>query len=162
MPQRFSLDFRDIFSEGLAFESIDGRFDVRDGLMKTNDLEMAAPAAHVLMRGETNLGNQTQDVRVVVQPALSNSVALGVTVLNPIVGAATFVTQKVLGDPLSKLFSYQYHITGTWSNPQVDKESVVGNAAQGGSGAEPPAGALSAPAPSASPTPNTPATGSRP
>ena len=162
LPQRFSLDFRDIFSEGLAFESIDGRFDVRDGLMKTNDLEMAAPAARVLMRGETNLGNQTQDVRVVVQPALSNSVALGVTVLNPIVGAATFVTQKVLGDPLSKLFSYQYHITGTWSNPQVDKESVVGNAAQGGSGAEPPAGALSAPAPSASPTPNTPATGSRP
>ena len=128
LPQRLSLDFRDIFSEGLAFEAIEGRFDIRDGLMKTSDLEMDTPAARILMRGETDLAEQTQDVVVQVRPALSNSVALGVTVINPIVGAATFVTQKVLGDPLSKLFSYQYHITGTWSDPLVDKESIATNA----------------------------------
>ena len=93
---------------------------------------MDTPAARVLMRGETNLAEQTQDVMVQVRPALSNSVALGVTVLNPIVGAATFVTQKVLGDPLSKLFSYQYHITGSWSDPQVDKESIATNAVKAG------------------------------
>ncbi len=132
LPQRLSLDFRDIFSEGLAFETIEGRFDIRDGIMKTSDLEMDTPAARVLMRGETNLAAQTQDVVVQVRPALSNSVALGVTVLNPIVGAATFVTQKVLGDPLSKLFSYQYHITGTWSDPQVDKESLATSAVKTG------------------------------
>ena len=165
IPQRLTLDFRDIFSEGLAFESIDGRFDIRDGLMKTSDLEMNAPAARVLMRGETNLAKQTQDVRVVVQPALSNSVALGVTVLNPIVGAAAFVTQKVLGDPLSKLFAYQYHITGSWSDPQVDKESVVGSAAKPADSTEPPAGALSAPASAPTPVAPVPApsvTGSKP
>ncbi|MEN9880112.1 MAG: hypothetical protein RIQ55_758 [Pseudomonadota bacterium] len=132
LPQRLSLDFRDIFSEGLAFEAIEGRFDIRDGVMKTSDLEMDTPAARVLMRGETNLAEQTQDVLVVVRPSISNSVALGVTVINPIVGAATFVTQKVLGDPLSKLFSYQYHITGTWSDPQVDKESLPGNVIKAG------------------------------
>ncbi len=132
LPQRLSLDFRDIFSEGLAFEAIEGRFDIRDGVMKTSDLEMDTPAARVLMRGETNLAEQTQDVVVVVRPSLSNSVALGVTVINPIVGAATFVTQKVLGDPLSKLFSYQYHITGTWSDPQVDKESLPSNVIKAG------------------------------
>ena len=165
IPQRLTLDFRDIFSEGLAFESIDGRFDIRDGLMKTSDLEMNAPAARVLMRGETNLAKQTQDVRVVVQPALSNSVALGVTVLNPIVGAAAFVTQKVLGDPLSKLFAYQYHITGSWSDPQVDKESVVGSAAKPADSTEPPAGAFSAPASAPTPVAPVPApsvTGSKP
>ena len=132
LPQRLSLDFRDIFSEGLAFEAIEGRFDIRDGLMKTSDLEMDTPAARVLMRGETNLAAQTQDVRVIVRPALSNSVALGVTVLNPIAGAATFLTQKVLGDPLSRLFSYQYHITGTWSDPEVDKESLPSNVMKAG------------------------------
>lgn len=154
LPQRLTLDFRDIFSEGLAFEAIDGRFDIRDGLMKTNDLEMDSPAARVLMRGETNLANQTQDVRVTIRPALSNSVALGVTVLNPIVGAAAFVTQKVLGDPLSKLFSYQYHITGTWSDPKVDKEAV--NVKPAPDASEPPAGALS------TPVPVSPATGGKP
>ena len=123
LPQRLSLDFRDIFSSGLAFESIKGTFDIRDGVMKTSDLEMDAPAALVLMRGEANLAEQTQDVRVTVRPAVSNSVALGVTIVNPIAGAATFLAQRVLGDPLSRLFSYQYHITGTWANPLVDNET---------------------------------------
>lgn len=132
LPQRLTLDFRDIFSDGLAFEAIDGRFDIRDGLMKTSDLQMDAPAAKVLMRGETNLATQTQDVVVTVRPALSNSVALGVTVLNPIVGAATFVAQKVLDDPLSKVFSYQYHITGTWSDPLVDKQSIATDTVKAG------------------------------
>lgn len=125
LPQRLSLDFRDIFSSGLAFESIDGSFDVRDGVMKTTDLKMDAPAAVVLMRGEANLAEQTQDVRVTVRPAVSNSVALGVTIVNPIAGAATFLAQRVLGDPLSRLFSYQYHITGTWANPLVDNETTT-------------------------------------
>ncbi len=132
LPQRLTLDFRDIFSDGLAFEAIDGRFDIRDGLMKTSDLQMDAPAAKVLMRGETNLATQTQDVVVTVRPALSNSVALGVTVLNPIAGAATFVAQKVLDDPLSKVFSYQYHITGTWSDPLVDKQSIATDTVKAG------------------------------
>ena len=145
LPQRFSLDFRDIFSEGLAFESIQGRFDVRDGLMKTSDLEMDTPSAVVLMNGETNLANQTQDVVVTVRPALSNSVALGVTVLNPIAGAVTFAAQKVLGDPLSKVFSFKYHITGTWSDPLVDKESLATDAVKTGkAAAELPGKAVSA------------------
>jgi uncharacterized protein YhdP len=135
LPQRFSLDFRDIFSEGLAFEAIQGRFDIRDGLMKTSDLEMDTPSAVVLMNGETNLANQTQDVVVTVRPALSNSVALGVTVLNPIAGAVTFAAQKVLGDPLSKVFSFKYHITGTWSDPLVDKESLATDAVKTGKAA---------------------------
>ena len=135
LPQRFSLDFRDIFSEGLAFESIQGRFDIRDGLMKTSDLEMDTPSAVVLMNGETNLANQTQDVVVTVRPALSNSVALGVTVLNPIAGAVTFAAQKVLGDPLGKVFSFKYHITGTWSDPLVDKESLATDALKTGKAA---------------------------
>ena len=145
LPQRFSLDFRDIFSEGLAFESIQGRFDIRDGLMKTSDLEMDTPSAVVLMNGETNLANQTQDVVVTVRPSLSNSVALGVTVLNPIAGAVTFAAQKVLGDPLGKVFSFKYHITGTWSEPLVDKESLATDAIKTGkAAAELPGKAVSA------------------
>ena len=161
LPQRVSLDFRDIFSEGLAFESIEGRFDVRDGLMKTADLQMDAPSATVLMRGETNLATQTQDVMVTVRPALSNSVALGVTVLNPIAGAVTFAAQKVLGDPLSKVFSFQYHITGTWSDPLVDKESLVTDAVKTGKTAvELPSKAVSAVGSAVMPTqpPTTPQT----
>jgi hypothetical protein len=103
--------------------------------MKTSDLVMVTPSAVVLMNGETNLANQTQDVMVTVRPSLSNSVALGVTVLNPIAGAVTFAAQKVLGDPLGKVFSFKYHITGTWSDPLVDKESLATDAINTGKAA---------------------------
>ena len=31
---------------------------------------------------------------------------------------------KVLGDPLSKLTSATYHVTGTWDDPKVDLQRV--------------------------------------
>ena len=40
---------------------------------------------------------------------------------NPVAGAAAYVLQKILKDPLSKLVSYEYAITGSWSDPVVSK-----------------------------------------
>ena len=36
------------------------------------------------------------------------------------------VANTVLQKPLNRLFSYRYHVTGTWADPKVDKagESV--------------------------------------
>ena len=31
------------------------------------------------------------------------------------------LANTLLQNPISRLFSYRYHVTGTWSDPQVDK-----------------------------------------
>ena len=121
LPQRFLLDFRDVFTGGLAYESLEGSFNIREGIMKTNDVEIDTPAARILMTGTVDLGKQTQDIIVKVRPSLTNGVAIGVAVINPIAGAVTWVADKVLGSPISRLFSSTYHVTGTWSDPEVDK-----------------------------------------
>jgi hypothetical protein len=42
--------------------------------------------AHVVMRGEADLKNETQHLNVNVQPELGGSAALGVAVINPLAG----------------------------------------------------------------------------
>lgn len=121
LPRRITLDFRDVFSEGFAFDRIEGHVDVERGIMKTQDFELAGPAARVQISGSANIAAETQDLAVNVQPALSDSVSVGALIANPAVGVATYLAQKVLKDPLGQMFSFRYAVTGTWEDPVVAK-----------------------------------------
>ncbi|HZX32203.1 MAG TPA: YhdP family protein [Rhodocyclaceae bacterium] len=123
LPQRLTLDFRDIFSEGLAFDSIEARLAVRNGVMRTvDDLKIDGPAARILMKGQVDIKNETQDMLVTVQPQMGNAVSVGALLMaHPAVGVGVAVAEKLLQNPLSKVFSYQYHVTGTWSDPKMEK-----------------------------------------
>ena len=56
LPRRISLDFKDVFSEGLAFDTIAGKLAVQKGVMRTDLLQIDSPSARVLMRGEVDAG----------------------------------------------------------------------------------------------------------
>lgn len=122
LPRRLTLDFRDIFSDGLAFDSIDGKLAVAKGIMRTTeDLKIAGPAAQIQIRGETDLKQETQDLQVNVQPELGGAAAVGVALANPAVGLGVWVANKVLQNPLNRIFAFQYHVTGSWADPKVEK-----------------------------------------
>lgn len=123
LPRRITLDFRDVFSEGFAFDRISGSIAVAAGVMRTEDLEIRGPSARVTMTGSADVVAETQDLRVLVQPTLSESVAIGAAagLLNPAVGVVTYMAQKVLSDPIERLFAFEYAVTGAWSDPQVAK-----------------------------------------
>ena len=53
--------------------------------------------------------------------AVGSAAAVGVAIVNPVVGAATLLANTVLQKPLNRLFSYRYHVTGTWADPKIDK-----------------------------------------
>ena len=77
------------------------------------------------MRGEASVPAETQNLKVTVQPTLSESVAVGAAlggaVVNPVAGVVTYIVQKALEDPVEKFFAYDYAITGTWDDPVVEK-----------------------------------------
>lgn len=125
LPRRITLDFRDVFSDGFAFDNIESRLLVRDGIMRTaEDLLIEGPAARVVMKGEADLKHETQNLTVTVQPELGGAAAMGVALAHPVVGVATLLASKVLQNPLNKLFAFQYKVTGTWDDPKVDKLGV--------------------------------------
>jgi uncharacterized protein (TIGR02099 family) len=130
LPRRITLDFRDVFSEGFAFDSIVGSARIQDGMMSTDNLRMVGPSAAVDISGTVDLARETQKFKVRVQPALSTSISAGAAALflaNPLLGAAvgagTLLAQKVFKDPIEQLFSYEYAVSGGWSDPVVERIS---------------------------------------
>jgi uncharacterized protein (TIGR02099 family) len=128
LPRRISLDFRDVFSEGFAFDDINGDFRIDNGQMHTDNLKLAGPAAAVSINGDLDLARETQQLNVRVQPALSSSVSAGAAVLfiaNPLVGAAVgagaLLAQKMFNNPFDQMFSYDYRVTGPWADPVVER-----------------------------------------
>jgi len=125
LPRRITLNFRDIFSEGFAFDSIAGQLGVKRGVMSSGDLRIQGPSAKILMSGSVDLPRETQDLRVRVQPAIGESLSVGAILMaHPAVGAIAYLVQKLLRDPIDQAFSYEYSVTGTWADPKVEKLSA--------------------------------------
>lgn len=121
LPRRVSLDFKDVFSEGFAFDSINGTLTIKNGLMRTGDMRMIGAAARVNMKGDVDTVKETQALEVRVVPSISDSVAVGTALVNPAVGLATFLVGKALKDPLDQFIAFEYKITGSWTDPVVAK-----------------------------------------
>ena len=82
---------------------------------------------------------ETQDLKVVVQPTLTDSVAIGAAagMVNPVAGLIAYLAQKIMNDPVERMFAYGYAITGRWDDPQVEELPVgKGRRKQGGAGAQ--------------------------
>jgi uncharacterized protein (TIGR02099 family) len=122
LPRRLALDFRDVFSEGFAFDFFRGDARIERGLMKTNNLQMKGVNAAVLIEGQADIRRETQDLKVVVVPEINAGTAsLIATAINPVVGIGTFVAQFLLSQPLQAANTQEFHISGTWVDPVVEK-----------------------------------------
>ena len=126
LPKRISLDFNDVFSEGFQFDNIAGNASIRNGVLDSQDFHIIGSSAKVTMKGSVDLNTETQNLRVRILPTLGDSVSMiGVLALGPTVGISTLILNKVLGDPLDKLVSFEYNVSGTWSDPSVVKVGGV-------------------------------------
>ncbi len=150
LPRRLTLDFRDLFSAGFAFDFVRGDVTLERGVATTNNLQMKGVNAAVLMDGSANIDRETQNLRVVVVPEIdAGTAALAATVINPAIGIGAFIAQLVLKQPLIKAATREFHVGGTWDDPQVTQIKGRGSAPAAAPGTP----ADSAPAPSASETP---------
>ena len=126
LPKRITLDFTDVFSDGFQFDSIKGSAQISNGVLDTQDLRLDGSAAKVTMKGSVDLNSETQDLRVKILPTLGDSVSLlGAFAGGPVVGLGSLLINKVLGNPLDNLVAFEYNVSGTWSDPRVDKVGRV-------------------------------------
>ncbi|MCD8515542.1 MAG: TIGR02099 family protein, partial [Burkholderiaceae bacterium] len=124
LPRRLALDFRDVFSEGFAFDFMRGHASIRDGIASTNNLQMKGVSAAVLIEGQADIVHETQDITAVVIPELNAGTAsLVATMISPVTGLGTFLAQFLLRQPLQEAATRQFHITGSWAEPQVERIS---------------------------------------
>ncbi len=119
LPRRVSLDFRDVFSKGFSFNRISADLNITTGIADTQNFLMEGSAAHVVMHGQVDLVRETQDLIIRVTPSLSESIAIAGAIVNPAIGVAALIAQKALKDPFSQIASFDYSVTGTWTDPVV-------------------------------------------
>jgi uncharacterized protein (TIGR02099 family) len=120
LPRRLTLDFRDVFSEGFAFDFVRGDLRIEQGVATTNNLQMKGVNAAVLMEGHANIDQETQDLRVVVVPEINAMTAsLVATAINPVIGLGSFLAQVFLRGPLIEAATQEFRVDGTWADPRV-------------------------------------------
>jgi uncharacterized protein YhdP len=139
LPRRLLFDFRDLFAEGFAFDNVVGDVRIGDGKASTNNLRMRGAAAAVLMEGSADIVNETEDLRVVVVPEINAGTAsLAYAVINPAIGLGTFLAQYFLRKPLMAASTREFHVTGPWDDPKVERvERSEAAAADASPAAEP-------------------------
>ncbi len=122
LPRRLTLDFRDVFSTGFAFDGLTMSAAMDKGVLSTNDLKMHGIDATVLMEGSADIVNETQNLHVVVVPKLdAGAASVAYILVNPAIGIGSFLAQLFLREPLSRALTDEMQITGPWSDPKVTK-----------------------------------------
>ena len=145
LPRRLTLDFRDFFDKGFAFDRLHGQVRVSGGKASTDDLAIAGPAAQIGIRGTTDLRAQTFDQSIEVVPRAGNLLtAVGAIAGGPVGAAIGAAANAVLRKPLGQLAAKSYRVTGPWKEPKV--EVVNRETAPAGQPAHSPGPAPAAPA----------------
>jgi uncharacterized protein (TIGR02099 family) len=119
MTRRLRLDFSDLFQSGFAFDKLSGEAVVKQGVFHSDKIGLQGPGANITLKGDVDLAHERQRLQVRVVPYLSESAALGAALVNPIAGVAALAAQKVLQDPLNKMFAVEYLVTGSLNDPDV-------------------------------------------
>jgi len=121
LPRRLALDFSDLTDKGLAFDTVRGDFDLREGSAFTDDVLVKGPAAEIGLIGRIGLKNKDYDQTAVVTGNVSSSLPLAAFAAGPVIGGAVLIFTQVFKQPLKGLARGYYRITGNWDNPTVER-----------------------------------------
>jgi uncharacterized protein (TIGR02099 family) len=128
LERRLSLDFSDVLDAGFAFDALVGQVVIGNGQARITRLDILASTADIRLRGVTDLVGQTFDQTARVTPKIGTGVAIaGAVAGGPLVGAAVLLADRVSGNSVNQFASYEYSITGPWSDPVVQR--IAGNGA---------------------------------
>lgn len=139
LPRRLLLDFSDVFSAGLSFDTASGDFVLESGNAYTRNLRLEGPAADILLVGRVGLAARDYDQVVLVEAGLSSALPVaGAIAGGPAVGAVVLLLSQLLKEPIKDVTQTRYWITGSWDNPTVEKLAAGQQPAVPESGAEEP------------------------
>jgi uncharacterized protein (TIGR02099 family) len=119
LVRKLKFDFRDIFSDGMFYDSIKGNFEIKHGLIYTDNTFMKGAAGDLTIKGNTNLSEEILDYKMSYKPNITSSLPAiaWIATLNPLVliGAVALdgvITSKVVSE-------YKIEVTGPIEEPII-------------------------------------------
>ncbi|MEN9465959.1 MAG: hypothetical protein RL217_2140, partial [Pseudomonadota bacterium] len=134
LTRRLRLDFSDLYQSGVAFDKLSMKARISDGVMTfTEPLVIDGPGGNFLSSGSTDLVAHSVDMKIVVTFPVASNLPLVVVLAGfaPPIAASIYVTEKLIGDELSRFTSASYNLTGSWEEPKMEINKLFDNKVKG-------------------------------
>lgn len=128
LPRRLKGDFSDLTGSGYSFDQLTSQLQFKHGDIYTDRTYLDGTVGKVKIDGRIGLKNKDYDLRLIINPNVTSSLPLVATLTaGPIIGAATWLVDKVFSREVKKITEIHYNVTGSWQNPtmrNVSQEQV--------------------------------------
>ena len=120
--RRLKMNFNDLVAQGLAFDRLQSKFLLKNGVASTQDFRLTAPGVDFTMKGTVDFNKKYLDQTIVASPNIEGGIALGAGIFGgPIAGIAAWFAEKVLSNTLFKDKGIAYRMKGPFHSPTVTK-----------------------------------------
>ncbi len=126
LVRKLTLDFRDIFSDGIFYSDIKGDYRIKQGVLYTDNTKMNGAAGDAFIKGNTNLVTSTLDYKLSYKPNLTSSlpVLAWIATTNPVIFLAGVALDQVITSKVVSEFNFE--LTGNIDKPsfkEVNRKS---------------------------------------
>ncbi|RZF79746.1 TIGR02099 family protein [Pseudoalteromonas sp. S4488] len=126
LVRKLKLDFRDVFSKGFFYNSMQGTMQLEKGIAYTQDTKLDGVPADLTIKGHTNLNTFEIDYDLAVAPQVTSSIPVIVAwMVNPVSGLAALAIDKVIHSA-RVISEINFKVTGSMNDPvvkEVDRKS---------------------------------------
>ncbi|MDZ7924585.1 MAG: DUF3971 domain-containing protein [Marinagarivorans sp.] len=123
IARRLRLDFSDLNTEGLAYDTVRGRFMFdrdRVRLPEESPLVVDTSSADLFLTGELSMSKKTINSQLVATlPAAGNLAVAAAFVAGLPAAMGVYVVGKLFKKQVDDLASVRYNVTGPWADPKV-------------------------------------------
>jgi len=122
LVRKLTFDFKDVFQKGFFYDSITGTFQLHNGILSTDNVEIMGNVADVKLFGETNVKTEQIEQIAVVTPHLTSSLpVLAAWAIEPTTGLIVFLLDKIMEPAIEVATRIDYRIHGNYDKVIVDK-----------------------------------------
>ena len=121
LVRKLKLDFRDVFSKGFFYNSMQGSMQLENGIAYTKDTKMDGVPADLTIKGYANLNTLDIDYDLAVAPQVTSSIPVIVAwMVNPVTGLAALAIDKVIHSA-RVISEINFKVTGKMNDPIVQE-----------------------------------------
>lgn len=116
------ITLKDLQYQGLVYDKIEGRAQLKDGWAALQKFYMDAPSVIVRMKGGIDLIRRRLDLNAKVTPKLMGSLTTLAAIFglaNPVTAVGTYIFLKNVPGVRDELVSYRYRVVGDWRAPKL-------------------------------------------
>lgn len=122
--RKMQLDFSDVFDKGMAFNSITGSGEIKNGIFLTNDIRMDAVAGEMNIKGLANLNSRMVDAEVNFVPDITSGIpVLSAFAVTPQTALYVLAITTVISPVVEVFTQVDYEVKGPLDAPIVKEVS---------------------------------------